>query len=374
MNDHVLNLRKQARAENAEAGLILAKATKEKRDLAPQDEQKWREHCDRADELACEAAQAEVDANNTLEPRQCIPPDASSRARDYKPGETRLLAPSEKLEQRSYNLEAGARKEDLSLGRTLRGIVTGNWVGEELEQRAMSVGDATLGGFTVHEAIGDRMIDLARAQAVTIRAGAQTIPMETAEMVFPRLTADPSTEWLAENAAGTFSDLTFGSVRLRARTLSCMVRGSIELFEDSQGIEQFVEETLSKALALELDRVVLRGSGGDSEPVGVVNTAGVLNIAKGATTIGVFDDFSDAVEDLRSANVTGPLGCVYHPVIARSIDKAADTTNQPLQPPPSWGEVSKLTTTAIPANLGAGSDETEIYLGDFSNVWIGMRR
>ena len=35
--------------------------------------------------------------------------------------------------------------------------------------------------------------------------------------------------------------------------------------------------------------------------------------------------------------------------------------------------VPKFDTAQIPSNLGAGSDESEIYIGDFSTIILGVR-
>ena len=41
--------------------------------------------------------------------------------------------------------------------------------------------------------------------------------------------------------------------------------------------------------------------------------------------------------------------------------------------PPALSDVRMLTTTSIASNGGSGSNESTIYVGNFSNLMIGMR-
>src|SRR5690606_38556105 len=95
----------------------------------------------------------------------------------------------------------------------------------------------------------------------------------------------------------------FGAVKLRARTLMGIVKLSIALLEDAPNVDSVVERALAAALALEMDRAALRGSGQGEEPRGVRFTEGVQLVpVNGALTS--FDSVSEAVE--RIAPVNGP--------------------------------------------------------------------
>ena len=69
--------------------------------------------------------------------------------------------------------------EPLDIAKALRGLLTTDWTGAEMEQRAMSVGSLPGGGYTVPAELSAMWIDMARAKAVCIAAGAGTIPMES---------------------------------------------------------------------------------------------------------------------------------------------------------------------------------------------------
>ena len=82
--------------------------------------------------------------------------------------------------------------------------------------------------------------------------------------------------WRNENAAVAESDAVFERVTLTARTLAVLTRLSYELFQDlTPAGAEIIEQELIKSLAVELDRVALRGTGTAPEPRGVLNQTGV---------------------------------------------------------------------------------------------------
>ena len=149
-----------------------------------------------------------------------------------------------------------------------------------------------------------------------------------------------------------------------------VTKSSVELVEDAANLGALIEDTISEILGLELDRVALLGSGAAEEPLGVQNVTGVGTITSVATPS--YDDFSNAVQDVQEANGTASA-VIYAPRTAGTLDRLKDTTNQPLLPPPSFGTLTKLDTRQVPDNLGAGSDESLAFVGDFSHMWVGVR-
>lgn len=266
--------------------------------------------------------------------------------------------------------------EELNLGRYLRGIVTGNWDGAAAELRNMSEGTLGDGGHLVPSPLSTSIIDKARAQAVIIQAGALTIPMGSQTLKMARLTGDPTIGWKAENAAANLGDLVFDSVTFSAKTLMGVVKLSEELFEDAPNVDAVVSNALAQSLALELDRVGLRGSGTDPEPRGVRNASGIQTIDMGTNGL-AFTDFSKvstASRMVRDYNFT-PSALVMAPRTWGVLDGLKDTTNQPLRPPASYEELMRLVTSQVPVGLTKGSSSvaSECYVGDFKQLAIGMR-
>lgn len=280
-----------------------------------------------------------------------------------------------KPEQRLASLVQDEPESRISFDRFVRGIVTGNWEGVDPEQRAMSIGTPTAGGYLVPAALSARVIDKARNAARIFQAGAQTVPMESSTLKLARVVGDPTAAWKVENAQATASDMTLDSVDLTARTLMSIVKSSVELVEDAEGVDGVIENALSAALALELDRAALRGAGTPPEPRGVRNTSGVGIQSMGANgATATYAAISSAVQTVREANGE-PNAAIIAPRTAGTFDRLVDSTGQPLRPPTSFEDLDILTTAQLPVNLtqGSSTDTSEVYVGQWNELLIGVR-
>lgn len=258
----------------------------------------------------------------------------------------------------------------LSIGKFIRGLATGEWGGAEAEQRAMTLGVTASGGVLAPTPLSANIIDLARNKSQVMRAGARTVPMTSSTLKMVRTTGDGAVGWRAENAAFASNDMTFEAMTFTAKTLGGIAKLSIELAEDAAGIDAAVNNSLSSAIALELDRVALRGAGTATEPQGVKGATGVQTIAAGGDLD--YAILSRAVQKVREANGEANAA-IYAPRTAGDIDRLADTTGQPLSPPPSVRALSMLATNQVPTNLGAGVNESEAFVGDWSQLLYGIR-
>src|SRR5262249_46454862 len=90
----------------------------------------------------------------------------------------------------------------------------------------------TTGSAVVPQVWAADVIDRARNLAAVTRAGAQIVPMDAKTVQIGRLTADPATGFRAEGSTITASDPTFDQLTLTATTLSCLVIGTLEWFQD----------------------------------------------------------------------------------------------------------------------------------------------
>ena len=253
-------------------------------------------------------------------------------------------------------------------------MMTGDWRRAPAEAeilRAQQIAPAPSGGFLVPEELSAQVIDLARRKARVIQAGAQTLEMSEGTVHIGRIAGDPTASWKKEGAPGTFSSGSYERLTFVAKTLVAMTEASVELVEDSSLIVGTVEDQLSAALALELDRVALRGSGVDPEPLGIRNADDVTIDPLSASPTN-YDFLSEAVETIQTNNGE-PSALLYSARTSGKLDRLKDTTNQPLQPPPSIADIRKLVTNQIPDNLGGGANESEAYIGDWSQLLIGMR-
>lgn len=284
-----------------------------------------------------------------------------------------VLAPEDRMVSFAPADESGAN--DLGLSGFMRAMVYGPQ--SDLELRVLGGAAIGTGGAFVPSPLAASMIDLMRANTVAIRAGAMTVPMTSATLAIARQTADPTAAWRAENAAIAESDPVFDRVNMSAKSLAVRFNVSRELLEDGQNTDAACRNILAQALAAALDRAVLIGAGTATEPLGIRGTAGIQSVSMGVNGLALtgWGPVLDAVRQLELANAGTVSAMLMSPRTARQINGFADTTGQWLQAPPRVASVPSYSTTSLPLNevQGTSTDCSSIFLGDFSEVLIGMR-
>lgn len=291
-------------------------------------------------------------------------------------GEVRTFKASEKLSKIAEHYRVDGEQQALSVGKYVRGLVTGEWQGAKAEQQAMAQGVLSDGGYLVPQRLSTELIDLARNKARTMQAGALTVPMESNNLTIARIKEDPQVNWKKENEPIEESGMSFDGIELKTKTLVGMARMSVELFEDASNIDGVVSDAIAQALGVELDRVGLFGTGTDPQPLGIANTDGIqeINLGDNGAPIESYGVFSQAVEKIQ--NVNGEANAIiYAPRTAGAIDRLTDTTGQPLNAPTSFKELEKFTTNQVPTNLthGEADNSSVAFVGDWSKLLYGMR-
>ncbi|MDQ3678641.1 MAG: phage major capsid protein [Actinomycetota bacterium] len=273
-----------------------------------------------------------------------------------------------------FTPEAGG----LSFDRMLRGMVTGDWGGADAEQRAVSESPLTAGGHMVPTPVAASVIDKARAAASVFRAGAQTVPMTSQTLKYARLTSEPTPGWRNEGAAINDQAMVFDAVTFQAQTMALLVKCSLELFEDAPNTDDVIANSFAMQIALELDRVALRGSGTSPEPRGVRNQTGVTLTSHGANGDTIanlkYNMMIDALAAARASNFE-PNAIIDAPRTEQGLSKLVDTTGQYITPPAALSGIPRLATNQIPINItvGTSTDTSEVYTGDWSKLLIGIR-
>jgi HK97 family phage major capsid protein len=268
---------------------------------------------------------------------------------------------------------------DLGFSQWLRARITGDWSGIDPAVRAMSVGDDVLGGFLLPDALSANLIDLARAQSVVMQLGAITVPMETGTLGVPSLEGDVGAVWHVENAEESFSDASFGLRELKAKTVMALSRLSVELAEDGQDPTGVIERSMTQAIALAIDLAALRGNGVGGSPLGIRYWPDVTITELGSGNGGAvsYDDLLDLVGRRKTANEQ-PNGVAWSPRTAATVAKLKFGDGEYIQyvkVPDSLIPIPRLESSQIPINLTTGnlSTTTEIYVGDWSQLLVGLR-
>jgi HK97 family phage major capsid protein len=212
---------------------------------------------------------------------------------------------------------------------------------------------------------------------VLVAAGAQTVPMVGKTQTHAALTADPTATWHSENAADiTASDPTFAARTLNAQTIVSRCTASIEVTQDSPNFGEQLAGAMTAAIAQEIDRVGLVGTGTAPQPRGLLNTAGVGEVL----SVGTIADYSKmltGVQTLLEANlplevatgtaIMSPRSWSRFEALATGI--SGDKTQLPR--PRALENTRFLVTSAVPNDLD--TNKSAIFLGDFRDLVMGIR-
>jgi HK97 family phage major capsid protein len=272
----------------------------------------------------------------------------------------------------------GSFNDEISAGNVIRAHILGDLSGlNEAELKAQGEGIGSAGGWIVPTTVSNRIIDLARSKQVVMRAGAYTMQMPTPEMILVKVTSDPTAYWRKESAAITESEGAIEPIKLKAMTLGCLIRVSLELLEDASNASNVLEGMMSSAIALELDRIGLYGSG-SGEPRGIDACTGINEISMGANGAAPsdYDEFSEAVQKVAEANGEASA-VIMAPRTYYTLDRLKEaTTNAPLKPPASYEDLEKFVTNqvGITDTKGTATTCSKAFIGDFKNVCYGMRK
>jgi HK97 family phage major capsid protein len=219
----------------------------------------------------------------------------------------------------------------------------------------------------------------------TVRAsGATSVPMPSGNLSMPYGDSASTQQWDGESDPITESSPTTGEMSLTARRLTGTTGISNELLADSSGrSDRFIREQLIGGHAEKQDLTLLRSLGVSNEPKGVLyfatDQSQTINSTASATTATISDELADAeyqVEKNKLTIVRG--GWIMNPRSLKKLRSARDGNNNRVWADELAGGTLNgyawKKTTQIPITLnavGSGSDETEVYFGDWSRYIIG---
>lgn len=271
------------------------------------------------------------------------------------------------------------RGADLDLGKMVRGWYTDNWKDADAEYRAQSEGTPSAGGYLVPTPLANEVLDIARNTSRVVQAGARTVPMTSETLKFAKVLTDPAVTWHTEAAEITPTDGTFGVVTLKARALTGIVKMSLEVVEDSIGIDDIVRLGLGKMVGQAFDFAAIYGPGSAS-PEGLThpsNSVGVTYVGGTAagTALANYDHILNSQYRVRADNYE-PSAMICNPRLVNSLAKLKESSTAAyLTPPPQYNEFSTLSTNQVKINETVGGDSNceSFYMGDWSQMLLGLR-
>ncbi|HEY0741809.1 MAG TPA: phage major capsid protein [Chryseosolibacter sp.] len=248
----------------------------------------------------------------------------------------------------------------------------------DVEERALSIGTNSAGGYTVPVITAAKIIDNVRAKSTLFQAGATTYVMDdSGRHTMAKVTADPTAAWVAENASITSSDPTFDAVQFNAKKVVAHTYLSGELMQDGINIDDALFASLTGSLGSEIDRAGLVGSGSGQEPKGIFNysSPSLYSMGTNGAHLDNYDPFIDCIQEMLENNCEIPTHAIYAPRTWATAAKLKDANNASLALPDALKNIKWLQSSKIPVNQtqGSASDASPVFLGGFQNLYAGIR-
>lgn len=245
---------------------------------------------------------------------------------------------------------------------------------------SLTTGADAAGGFTLPRPTATGLIELLRARVVVRRAGAMVFPMPAGKMRMAKQGSSATATYGAELAPIAPSTPGFAAIDEAFRKLTSLVPVSNDLLRmSSLAMAQVVTRDLLEVMARREDVAFIRGDGLSNTPKGIRNWALAPNwqAAVANTVAAVEAAINRMVNLVEDADVPMTMPGFMMRASTKNFLAALRNPDTGYKVFPSIDENGTLkgwpiyTTSQIPNNLGAGTNETEIYFVDFAQIMIG---
>lgn len=237
------------------------------------------------------------------------------------------------------------------------------------------------------ELLPNEFIEMLRNKCLVLKLGARMLTGLVGNIDIPTQISGVTTYWTNETTDITKST---GSFDLKSMTggkhLTALTEITRNMLQQSTpDIEQLVRDDLLNAMALALDATALYGTGSANQPRGIANTSGINSIIGGTNGLAInIDHLIDMETAVGVANYEGNLNYLTNPKIFGALKKLKSTTGEYLWrngsddgmrggTPNSINGYPVYKTNQARGTLtkGTGTNLSEIYFGDFSQLIIG---
>jgi HK97 family phage major capsid protein len=266
-----------------------------------------------------------------------------------------------------------------------RDRLTKGFEGLTPEGKAMTEGTDAQGGYLVRPQI-ERQIVEARELDNVLRTLCSKLNVTTTSIQLDQIGLTTTAGWVAELAQKPESTgMTLATVTANVFTAAGLATISNQLLQDSNpAIDGLVTADLAKRLVALEETAFLNGSG-TGQPLGILNTPGIGATPLTATDIlSLLDSILDSIATVETAH-GAPTAILMHPRTWTRILKSRDSQGayyiDPVGGPQDprtgqrgpvkslWG-YQVVTSNRVPTNLGTGTNESRVIIGDFAEALI----
>lgn len=252
---------------------------------------------------------------------------------------------------------------------------------------AMNTTVGSAGGFLIDTQYSSDFIELLRPRVAVRTMGAIPVPMVGGNLTMRKAATGTTAGYFGEGSNIPTTGMTVGQVTLAAKNLGALVPISNDLLQTASiSVDRMVRNDLVSGISTREDQQFLRGVGSALAPAGLLNLALVGNKFDATDLAPLAGDKPAIIQaidaDLNKARLKLIAGLVPmencgYIISARLylfLEGLRDAHGNKAYPEIKDGKIGIypfVYSTSVPDNLGAGTNESEIYFADFSQVLVG---
>jgi HK97 family phage major capsid protein len=248
----------------------------------------------------------------------------------------------------------------------------------------MTEGTQSQGGYLVVKDTERQIVESVELHN-KLRALCSSININTNGIELNNIGLGTTAGWVAELAVKPEStSMTLATITANVFTAAGLATISNQLLADSNpAVDGLVTRDLSKRLVALEETAFLVGSG-TGQPTGLLNTSGLQAVTLTgtgvSTTGGLLDAILDAIGQVQAEH-DQPTAILLHPRTWTRILKDKDAQGHYILGAPGAAEARSTTrqyifgvpvvlSNRVPTNLGTGTNESRVIVGDFSEALI----
>jgi len=254
--------------------------------------------------------------------------------------------------------------------------------GQENVVKALGTSTIAGGGGLIAPEFSAAIIEMVEAQSVFRKAGPEVMPMNSGSLTIPYESTAATAAYTTESANITKSEPTLGQLQLSDKKLAALIPASYELLDDGgAAAENWIMRRLTRAMTLKEDITFFRSAGASGEPMGLLYLAAAANKSNSAPSSPTAPTHAEVLADLETlryaltgGNVT--LDNAWYFFSARTetalrhiVDASGVRSFRDEMVDNGTLNGHKFAVAnQIPNNLGVGTDASEIYFVNMSNI------
>lgn len=252
--------------------------------------------------------------------------------------------------------------KNLRLDKLVRGMAGKGWE-EANEERnyyrnMTSANNSTL----IPQDLANKIIDVARTNSA-IFGRIPTVPMEENNLTIAVQTKDPVANFIVEGEPISESGPVFSKVTMEGKTLAIFIPVTEQLLDCAENLESQLINSCAKAIALELDKALLYGTGEEEKIKGISLYENINKVShNGAVN---YDMLIKGIKETKKSNVT-PTDIAYSTDTGMDLAMLKDSNGQYISRPKALEQYTFTESNNVKVN--------EAYMYDYNSLLLGIHK